>query len=112
MPNFTQNQLQKITTDIFEAGGVPSDEAKIIGELLVASNLTGHDSHGVLRIPQYIGLIESGRIQPGAPMEIERESVSHALINGNWVWTRHRTEGDVAGDREGEIEYDQRNQRL
>ena len=84
MPNFTQNQLQKITTDIFEAGGVPSDEAAIIGELLVASNLAGHESHGVLRIPQYIGLIESGHIQPGALMEIERESPSHALINGNW----------------------------
>ena len=84
MPNFTQNQLQKITTDIFEAGGVPGDEAEIIGELLVASNLTGHDFHGVLRIPQYIGLIESGLIQPGATMEIERESASHALINGNW----------------------------
>ncbi|MDE0556788.1 MAG: Ldh family oxidoreductase, partial [Candidatus Poribacteria bacterium] len=60
------------------------DEAAIIGELLVASNLAGHDSHGVIRIPQYIGLIESGLIQPGAPMEIERESASHALINGNW----------------------------
>ena len=84
MPNFTQNQLQKITTDIFKAGGVPSDEAEIIGELLVASNLAGHDSHGVLRIPQYIGLIESGLIQPGAPMKIERESTSHALLNGNW----------------------------
>ena len=84
MPNLTQNQLQKITTDIFEAGGVPSDEAAIIGELLVASNLAGHDSHGVIRIPQYIGLIESGLIQPGAPLEIEQESASHALINGNW----------------------------
>jgi uncharacterized oxidoreductase len=28
--------------------------------------------------------MESGQIQPGAPMEIERESASHALINGNW----------------------------
>ncbi len=84
MPNFTQNQLQKITTDIFEAGGVPSDEAEIIGELLVASNLAGHDSHGVIRIPQYIGLIDSGLIQPGAPMHTERESASHALLNGNW----------------------------
>ena len=84
MPNFSQEQLQTITTDIFEAGGVPSDEAVIIAELLVASNLAGHDSHGVIRIPQYIGLIASGLIQPGAPMETERETLSHALINGNW----------------------------
>ena len=84
MPNFTQERLQKITADIFQAGDVPSDEAAIIAELLVASNLAGHESHGVIRIPQYIGLIASGLIQPGAPMEIERESPSHALINGNW----------------------------
>lgn len=84
MPHFTQNQLQKITTDIFEAGGVPSDEAPIISELLVDSNLAGHDSHGVIRIPQYINFIKSGRIQPGASMDIERKSPSHALINGNW----------------------------
>ena len=84
MPNFTRERLQKITADIFEAGGVPSDEAPIIAELLVASNLAGHDSHGVIRIPQYMGLIASGLIQPGAPMEIERASPSHALINGNW----------------------------
>ena len=84
MPNFTQEQLEKITFDIFEAGGVPSDEAAIIAELLVASNLAGHDSHGVIRIPQYIGLIASGLIQPGAPMRTERETLVHALYNGNW----------------------------
>lgn len=28
MPNFTQEQLEKITTDIFEAGSVPSIEAR------------------------------------------------------------------------------------
>ena len=84
MPNFTEQQLNQIAADIFEAAGVPRDEAEIISELLVDANLAGHDSHGVLRIPQYIGLMESGQIQPGVPMEIERESASHALINGNW----------------------------
>jgi uncharacterized oxidoreductase len=84
MPNFTEQQLNNIAADIFEAAGVPRDEAEIISELLVAANLAGHDSHGVLRIPQYIGLMESGQIHPGAPMEVERESASHALINGNW----------------------------
>ena len=38
MPNFTQEQLEKITTDIFEAGGVPStapgfDEILVPGEI-------------------------------------------------------------------------------
>lgn len=84
MPNFTEQQLNKVAADIFEAAGVPRGEAEVISELLVGANLAGHDSHGVLRIPQYIGLMESGQIQPGAPIQIERESASHALINGNW----------------------------
>lgn len=84
MPYFTKQQLQKITSDIFRAGGVPESEAETVAELLVASNLAGHDSHGVIRIPQYIGLIDSGLIQPGVDIQIERESASHALINGNW----------------------------
>ena len=86
MPNFTQHQLQKITTDIFAAGGVPSDDPETIGELLVASNLEGHDSvTNVIHIPQYIGLIRIRiRLSAGAPMHIERVSTSHALLNGNW----------------------------
>ena len=84
MPNFTPEQLRKITADIFEAADVPGEEAQIVSQILVEANLAGHDSHGVIRIPQYIGFVKSGQIQPGAPMEIENESPSHAVINGNW----------------------------
>lgn len=84
MPIFTQEQLNRISTEIFEAASVPPEEAQIISELLVDANLVGHDSHGVIRIPQYIKRLRNGDIQPGAPMEIERESPSHAVINGNW----------------------------
>ena len=84
MPNVAPERLRKITADIFEAANVPAEEAQIISEILVDANLAGHDSHGVIRIPQYMGFIDSGQINPGAPMDIERESPSHALINGNW----------------------------
>ncbi|MCZ6681208.1 MAG: Ldh family oxidoreductase [Candidatus Poribacteria bacterium] len=84
MPSFTPQQLRKITADIFEAANVPSEDAQVVSQLLVDANLAGHDSHGVIRIPQYIGFMKAGQINPGAPMEVERESPSHALINGNW----------------------------
>lgn len=84
MPNFTPKQLNRIAADIFQAASVPSDEAQIISELLVDANLVGHDSHGVIRIPQYIKRLKDGDIQPGTAMEVERESASHAVINGNW----------------------------
>ena len=84
MPNVAPERLRKITADIFEAANVPAEDAQIISEILVDANLAGHDSHGVIRVPQYMGFIEAGQIDPRATMEIERESPSHALINGNW----------------------------
>lgn len=84
MPIFSAEQLNRAGTSIFEAAGVPSDEAKVVAESLVKSNLAGHDSHGVIRIPQYIPLLKSGSIVPGAEMEIVRENHNTAVLNGNW----------------------------
>ena len=51
----------------------------------VAANLAGHDSHGVIMIPTYIGRIDVGDIVPGAPYEITvsttyRVCVWHQLV--------------------------------
>jgi len=69
---------------ICEAIGLPPDEARIVSESLVNSNLVGHDSHGVIRVPQYVNLIKRGDIVPGAKMEIVRETPNTAVLNGNW----------------------------
>ncbi|MDD5017416.1 MAG: Ldh family oxidoreductase [Eubacteriales bacterium] len=69
--------------EIFEKAGVPSTEAKVVMEELVKSNLYGVDSHGVIRIPQYLEEIENGAIVPGAPIEVIRETPSTAIIDGN-----------------------------
>ena len=84
MPIFSAEQLNKVGTSIFEAAGVPSDEAQVVAESLVTSNLAGHDSHGVIRMPQYIRLLKRGAIVPGAQVEIVRETPNTAVLNGNW----------------------------
>ena len=84
MPNFTHDQLRKSSFEIFEAAGATNEEARIISDLLVESNLAGHNSHGVLRIPQYVRMIRNGDIKPGANIEIVQETQSTAVINGNW----------------------------
>ena len=48
------------------------------------ANLAGHDSHGVIFLPEYVDRIHRGHIVPGAPMEIVMESGTTACINGNW----------------------------
>ena len=84
MPTFTTDRLTAIGIQIFEAAGAPTDEAATVAHLLANANLVGHDSHGVIRIPQYLGFIENGNLTPGAPIELIRDTPATAVVNGNW----------------------------
>ncbi|MEM2876004.1 MAG: Ldh family oxidoreductase [Candidatus Bathyarchaeia archaeon] len=84
MPIFTAEQLKNVGVAMFEAVGTPIDEAKQTVEMLVNSNLCGHDSHGVMRIPDYIEDILKGFCKPGSKIKIVRESATTALVDGGW----------------------------
>ena len=61
MPQFTAEQLRSIARAVFAAVGAPDDIASYMGETLVECDLMGHESHGVIRIPNYVERVESGR---------------------------------------------------
>lgn len=84
MPTFTAERLTNIAIDVFKAVGVSETEARIVSGHLVDANLAGVDSHGVIRISQYVRNIQAGKIVPGLPIEVTQETSSTALINGNW----------------------------
>jgi len=84
MPVFKAEQLHKMGMTIFQGAGASANEAKQVMGLLIESNLVGHDSHGVIRIPTYIDLILKGKTKLGAKIEIIRESPTTAVVNGNW----------------------------
>ena len=50
----------------------------------IKANLVGHDSHGVIHIPEYCERIDKGHIVPGAPFDVVSETDSTAVIDGNW----------------------------
>lgn len=77
-------ELTAFVQRIFEDVGSPPSEAAQIAEHLVGSNLRGHDSHGVIRTFGYVQQVRNGVLKPGAPMTIERETVSTALVSGGW----------------------------
>jgi len=60
---------------------------------IVAANLVGHDSHGVIQIPTYIERIKVGHIVPGAPWTIVQESPTTTVVDGHWGF------GYVANER-------------
>jgi len=84
MPIFKAEQLRKVGAAIFEAVGTPQEEAKQTIELLVKSNLCGHDSHGVTLIPYYVEEILKGVCKPGSKIRIVKETATTALVDGGW----------------------------
>lgn len=107
MPRIQAGELRSLGARIFEGLKVPQEEAAWVAELLVRANLVGHDSHGVIRIPQYAQAIKSALVQPGVLPEIVKESPSTALINGNWglgqVVARRAMELAISKAREAKI---------
>jgi uncharacterized oxidoreductase len=84
MPTLPPDSLRDFVAGILAAAGAPADEAAIVAGALVRANLAGHDSHGVLRVEQYCRMMAQGGIVPGAPTEIENETATTAVVNGNW----------------------------
>ncbi len=81
---FRAEPLQALGVRILEAAGAPAETARIVASALVEANLRGHDSHGVLRIPQYVDRVRTGQIRPAAQPRIQAERGPTALVSGEW----------------------------
>jgi LDH2 family malate/lactate/ureidoglycolate dehydrogenase len=84
MLTITADRLRAVTSRIFEAAGTPPDLAAQMADVLVESNLVGHDSHGVIRIPAYLEQIRRGTLIPSARPEVISETPGSALVDGKY----------------------------
>jgi uncharacterized oxidoreductase len=82
VPTIARDRLESTATRVFGALGCPPDDAALIATLLVRANLRGHDSHGVIRIPQYATSVRKGEVDPKAPIEVTRETPVTAMVDG------------------------------
>jgi uncharacterized oxidoreductase len=81
-PRFAVGSHHSLTRRLFSAAGTPGHIADTVAETLVNANLAGHDSHGVLRIPAYLRMIEQGQIDPAAEPELVQETTGTLRIDG------------------------------
>ncbi len=84
MPNISAEILNRFANQLLQAGGVGATEAALVGESLVAANLRGHDSHGVMRIPYYLDAVAKKEVVPDAPFTVLRESAAILAADGHW----------------------------
>jgi len=74
--------LIRIVTQTFANSGCSDEEALRIATRLTSANLTGHDSHGVLRVPRYVMWMETGDLVPGRTINVVSQNETIAVVDG------------------------------
>ena len=54
--------LINFVAEVFAHADSSPEEARRIATYLTTANLTGHDSHGVVRVPRYVRMQSEGRV--------------------------------------------------
>ncbi|MBQ7183210.1 MAG: Ldh family oxidoreductase [Clostridia bacterium] len=90
---YSYDQLNTFCMDAFKLFGFKENEARIITDVLLLSDLYGIDSHGVQRLVRYHKGIEKGMIKVDAQPEIVFETPVSAVIDA------HACMGQLAGHK-------------
>jgi uncharacterized oxidoreductase len=84
MPTLSAPALTTLSQALFEAAGVPPADAALVARSLVDANLCGHDSHGVMRVPQYVDMLRKGAWKATAPLDVINETPAVVVADANW----------------------------
>lgn len=84
MPTISPTRLVDFVQQIFQAAGATAAGAHLVADSLVKSNLVGHDSHGIVRVPQYLDNIEKKELYPAAEPIVARETATITMIDAQY----------------------------
>ncbi|MBN9263537.1 MAG: Ldh family oxidoreductase [Hyphomicrobium sp.] len=88
--------LEDLVRDIFVRAGCSEAEGKRIGKYLVIANLTGHDSHGVQRVPRYLQWKADGAFIADREVKVVSETPVIAVLDGQYGFGQTITPQAVA----------------
>lgn len=78
----SSEKLQKFVGALFRAAGVTANEASEVATSLVESNLRGHESHGVLRVGDYLDALKTGELCSGVEWQVLTETPAVLVADG------------------------------
>ena len=100
MPTFRSEDLDALARACLNRVGVPDADAALVADHLVEAGLMGHDTHSVLRLPQYVNMARDGTVELGADLAVIDESDFGARLSGGWNY------GPVTATRAVEVALD------
>jgi uncharacterized oxidoreductase len=74
MPLVQTERLAEFVGRVFVAAGAPQETAQLVAASLVTSDLVGHESHGVVRVRQYLDAIRRGDLDPAAQPDMVHDA--------------------------------------
>jgi ureidoglycolate dehydrogenase (NAD+) len=75
-------ELASFVEGVLAAAGVPRADARIVADCLLEANLSGVDSHGVVRLAHYVRRLENGTIRARPEIRFERRAPSLGVVDG------------------------------
>ena len=76
------SDAERIATDLLTAHKVGQTHAATIASQLVLADLRGVDTHGLIRLPGYLGRVEAGDLHPEHNPTVTHETPGTAMVDG------------------------------
>lgn len=86
MPEISGDMLHRFTCELLGAAGASPESARIVADSLLDANLSGHDSHGVLRLPGYLAGVKALHVIPDATPVLTSTSGATAIVDAREGW--------------------------
>lgn len=99
------DDLHRLILRLLTALGTPDDIAAVVAAALADANLTGHDSHGLVRMPAYAQAVRDGKVKPDAHAAVVARRGATATVDARRGWGQSgaRLAADTAADIAGEL---------
>lgn len=76
-------RLRALIARLFEANGVPAEDAALVAEVLTEADLRGVESHGSTRVAGYLSMMKLGLLNTRPKVQVVRDLPSTAVLEGD-----------------------------
>ena len=78
-------ELTERVAGVFARLGLPDEDARIVADHLVEADLRGVHSHGVIRVPTYVGQIRDGKTNPRPNVRVVEDHGGQVVVDGDYA---------------------------
>jgi LDH2 family malate/lactate/ureidoglycolate dehydrogenase len=79
---FPHEALHGVVRAIFERCGMAEADAEVLTDQLVKADLRGIHSHGVMRVPLYVGKLTKGGVDPRGRPRVTKDASAAMVVDG------------------------------